>query len=113
LLRRLLFGGGGGLGSGGSLSDWGSSSDQNWGAAVDGGVSADGSVDGSGSVGGLGGSVGNGGTLVLDVGDVAGVGVEDVVGDNLDAAVGKGDTVASVGGVSKGIEILSYMYVGR
>merc|ERR1719429_137457 len=63
-------------------------------------------VDGGGVVGGRGGLVdrlmgGVGGlALVLDVHDVARVGIGSVVGDNLGAAVGEEDTVLAVGGVA-------------
>ena len=38
--------------------------------------------------------------LVLDVGDVAGVSVSHVVSDDLGAAVGKGNTVLAIGGIT-------------
>merc|ERR1711881_201087 len=38
--------------------------------------------------------------LVLDVGDVAGVSVSHVVGDNLGAAIGKGNTVFTMSGIT-------------
>jgi hypothetical protein len=93
--------------------DWGTS--VNWGASVDGsgGVSADWSVDwswgisgsggvcGSWSISGSRGSIGDGGTLVLNISNISGVGIKNVVGDNLGAAIGESNTVSSVGGISK------------
>jgi len=46
------------------------------------------------------GSIGDWVTLVLDISNITRVGIKDVVGDNLDATIGKGNTVSSVGGVS-------------
>jgi hypothetical protein len=53
------------------------------------------------SIGWLGrGNIGDRGTLVLDISDISRGGIEDIVGHNLDAAIGKSNAVTSVGGVS-------------
>ena len=44
--------------------------------------------------------IGNGFSNVFNISNVTGVSVSDVIGDNLGAAIGKGNTVSSVGGVS-------------
>ena len=60
-----------------------------------------GGVDGlSGGVGGLGGNVRLDISRVGDIGDVAGVGVGNVVPHSLDAAVGESHGVLAVGGVA-------------
>ena len=41
-----------------------------------------------------------GDTLVADVSDVSTIGISDTVGDDLGAAVGKGNTVLAVGGIA-------------
>ena len=88
--------------------DWGSTSiDGSWGVGTDGswGISADWSRGISRSRGrGVSwgrGSVGNRGTLVLDISNVSRVGVKNVVGDNLGAAIWKGNTITSSGGVAE------------
>ena len=103
-------------GRGSRQEDWGSTSiDGSWGVGTDGGrgISTDGSwgisADWSRGISrsrGRGvswgrGSVGNRGTLVLDISNVSRVGIKNVVGDNLGAAIGKGNTVTSSGGVSE------------
>ncbi len=74
---------------------------------VGGGVSGGRVVGRGGVVGGLGvvsrlglidGVLGL--TLVLDISDIARVAILNVVGHNLGAAVGKGNTVAAVGGIA-------------
>ena len=49
-------------------------------------------VDGLGSIGGL--------ALILDIHDIARVGISSVVGDNLGAAVGEEDAVRAVSGIA-------------
>ena len=103
-------------GRGSRQEDWGSTSiDGSWGVGTDGGrgISTDGSwgisADWSRGISrsrGRGvswgrGSVGNRGTLVLDISNVSRVGIKNVVGDNLGAAIGKGNTVTSSGGVAE------------
>jgi hypothetical protein len=46
------------------------------------------------------GSIGDWVTLVLDISNITRVGIKNIVGNNLGAAIGKGNTVSSVGGVS-------------
>jgi len=115
LITNLLFGGGGSFGSRGSLSNWGrgSSSNEDWGTSVDWswgigsdwswGIRTDWSVNWSWgrSIGWGRGSIGNWGTLVLDISDISRVGIKNVVRDNLDTAIGKSNTVTSIGGVSE------------
>ena len=46
-------------------------------------------------------------TLVLDIGNIARVGISNIVGDNLGAAIRKGNTVLSIGGVTIPLLILT------
>ena len=67
-------------------------------------------VLGSRLVGGLGSGVVLGVlglTLVLDISDVAGVAVSNIVGDDLGPAVGKGNAVLAVGGVPVPVLVLA------
>ena len=45
-------------------------------------------------------SIGDGLTLILDIGNIARIGIQNIVGNNLGAAIRKSNTVFSVGGIS-------------
>ena len=127
---NLLFSSGGSF-SRGSLSSWGrggsSSSNKDWSTAINWswGIGTDWSIDWSWGIStdwsrgigwswsrGIGwswsrgiswswGSIGNWGTLVLDISDIARESISNIVGDNLDTAIRKSNTVTTSSGVSE------------
>ena len=98
-------------GRGGSNKDWSTAINWSW------GIGTDWSIDWSWGIStdwsrGIGwswsrgiswswGSIGNWGTLVLDISNIARESISNIVGDNLDTAIRKSNTVASSSGVSE------------
>ena len=75
---------------------WGISADWSWGISTNWSWA----ISRSWGIGWSWGSIGNWSSLILDISNISRVGIKNIVGDNLDAAIGKSNTITSVGGVS-------------
>jgi len=54
-------------------------------------------------------SIGDGLALILDISNIARSSIQNIVGDNLGAAIGKGNSVLAVGGVSIAVLVVSIL----
>jgi hypothetical protein len=54
-------------------------------------------------------SIGDGLTLILDIGNIARIGIQNIVGNNLGAAIRKSNTVFSIGSVSIAVLIVGIL----